>query len=32
MVTEVMSDSVTMAAITHFHIVDDVKQQILLDI
>lgn len=32
MVTEVVSDSVSVAAITHFHIVDAVKQQILLDI
>lgn len=32
MVTEVMSDSVSVAAITHFRIVDDVKQQNLLDI
>lgn len=32
MVTEVMSDSVPVAAVTHFHIVDGVKHQILLDI
>lgn len=32
MVTEVMNDSVSVVAITHFHIVYDVKQQIILDI